>query len=157
MTSPRDFDRARNRASAGMPQTRMPRNAAEAMGQVTGEAERRRITENHNWGRSDGSGADFALAVVAGILVLGLIGGATLTPLIYPALAIAGLATVGFVKRRLGLLTPVYVGVLVGILLGSAELLITGARVNLFNLTTFMFLGGTVGAIAIPVMAARRR
>ncbi len=156
MSFARDYEKARMRASMGIPASRMPRTMAEAMGQAQGEAERRRARQTHA-PAGEPTGGGFLVFLVFGVLAVGLIAGIALSPLLFSAIAVVGLFLVGRVKRVLGVATSVYVGVLLGVLLGSIELLMRGSRVNLFNLATIMMLGGMLGALWIPIAVIRRR
>jgi hypothetical protein len=139
----------------------MPKSFSEAMGQSAGEARRRQEMQRSGGG---GGGPEYVGGGVSGrtLLILAVIPLALLMLLIpfavvYPITAVVGLVMTGRVRRVLGIATPIYVGALVGMLLGSIELALSSSQLNLYNLMIFIFAGAMLGAIAVPFALLRKK
>lgn len=145
---------------------RIPRTFVESVGHDAGRAQREREQSVRQSANSGGAAPGINpvvlrfLLIFAALLVLGMIMvlvGPALIKLFYPAVAIVGLIMTPRVKRALGPVTPVYIGALVGMLLGCFDLAITSAKLNLYNLWIFIFVGGMLGCIGIPIALLRKK
>lgn len=166
MGSHRDYNKG-YQSGRGIGRPRIPTNFAESVGYHAGQAQRDREMGPRPGGVSDagggvgtGSRAVLFLLIIAGLLTLGmlvLVIGPHLIKLLYPALAIFGLIKARAMKRRLGAMTPIYIGALIGMLLGCFELAISSSKLNLHNLWVFIFAGGLIGSIGVPFAVARMK
>lgn len=178
----KDYNRGFNSGYNPIGSGRIPRNFAEMVGQQAGRAARERqqpppaqrapepppggppvprgqpspMTYREDGPPRAGMGARLSLVVVglAGIALL--LPSGTGKKLVVMLAAAAALTQTARVARVLGPWTPVYSGVLIGLLLGCIELLATGGRFSLYNLWIFLFLGAALGALGVPFALARR-
>lgn len=147
--------------------SRLPRTFAESVGYNAGRAQRERertrngsIAEGAEAGAAGGGLPVIALLIVGGLLLLGMllvIPGSPVLKLFYPAAAVVGLVLTPRVRRVLRVGTPVYIGALLGVLVGCIDLALSSPELNLFNLMSFIFVGGMVGALAIPFALLRKK
>ncbi|KAA0214531.1 MAG: hypothetical protein DYG94_10375 [Leptolyngbya sp. PLA3] len=145
--------------------SRLPRTFGESVGYNAGRAQREKERQARQG--TDGAaepGASgiplLALLVFAGLLVgvmLLLLIGSSLFKLCYPAVGVVGLILTPRVKRVLGILTPMYIGALIGLLLGCIDLALSSPELNFYNLKMFVFVGTMLGAIGIPFAARRKK
>ncbi len=162
----KDYMRGEQEGYGGMSRG-LPKTFAESVGRAAGESRRQRERELQNdAGDGDAGGVatspfDFlaSLGVALGVLLVLLIALAKgiVVKLIVAGIAVAALFAVPRVRPRLGKGTPIYVGVLIGLLFGCLESITTGADLSLFNLSTFLFLGATFGSVPALVAFVRRR
>lgn len=162
----KDYMRGEQEGYSGMSRG-LPKNFAESVGRAAGESRRQRELERRR-GTSEGTEAGEAMSpfaylassgAVVFVLLLLLVAFAKgiVVKLIVAGFAVAALFSVSRIRPRLGKLTPIYVGLLIGLLLGCLESIATGARLNLFNLSTFLFLGATFGSVPALIAVLRRR
>ena len=166
MGSHREYNKG-YQSGRGIGRPRIPTNFAESVGYNAGQAQRDREMgarpgdeSGAGAGVGTGSRAVFFLLMIAGLLTLGMllvVIGPHLIKLLYPAIAILGLVKTRAVKRRLGVLTPIYIGALIGMLLGCIDLALSSSRLNLHNLWIFLFVGGMIGSIGVPFAIARSK
>lgn len=144
--------------------SRLPKTFGESVGYNAGRAQRQR--EMRSSEGADGAAAGvsgvplFALLVFAGLLVAGMllvVIGSPILKLFYPVAGVIGLILTGRVKRVLGIVTPMYVGALIGLLLGCVDLALSSPELNFYNLQMFIFVGAMLGAIGIPFAARRKK
>jgi hypothetical protein len=164
MGSHREYNKG-YQSGRGFGRPRIPTNFAESVGYNAGRAQREREMGARHDGElspseSVGSGSRvvYFLLILAGLLTLGMLLiliGPHLIKLLYPGVAIFGLIKLRSVKRRLGVFTPIYLGALIGMLLGCFELAISSSQLNLNNLLIFLFAGGMIGSIGVPISLAR--
>lgn len=145
----------------------IPTNFGQMVGHNEGKAQRERelaarSTGNAGANVSSGVGTRGVLLLLAGagILTLGvllIVLGPTLIKLLFPLVAIVGLVKTKSLKRHLGPATPIYIGALVGMLLGCIELAITSSQLRLSNLMIFIFAGAFIGSFGVPIVLAREK
>lgn len=149
--------------------SRMPRTFAEAVGYSAGQARRERERRPRQEAGGGGGGGGEAggigplglvVLVVAAASLVGLVLmalGVSVFKAIYPAAGVVGLLLTPRVRKGLGVLTPVYVGAMIGLLVGCVELAIASPELNVYNLRMFIVAGGIVGGVAIPILAMRKK
>lgn len=146
--------------------SRMPRTFAEAVGYSAGQARRereRRPRQEAGGGGGEAGGIGplgLVVLVVAAASLVGLVLmalGVSVFKAIYPAAGVVGLLLTPRVRKGLGVLTPVYVGAMIGLLVGCVELAIASPELNVYNLRMFIVAGGIVGGVAIPILAMRKK
>lgn len=159
----KDYMRGEQEGYSGMSRG-LPKTFAESVGRAAGESRRQRERELQNDAGAGGAATspfDFlaSLVLVVGVLLVVLVALAQgiVVKLIVAGVVVAALFAVPRVRPRLGKGTPIYVGVLIGLLLGCLESIATGADLNLFNLSTFLFLGATFGSVPALIAFVRRR
>lgn len=162
MGSGKDYERARSRASQGLPTLGMPKNAAEAFGRAAGQAEYDRQRAPRQGGGSSGGDPGMSVGgyllslVVLFVLFMMAVHAGTIVKLFPVLIGVAALFLRKRARRFLGPLTPVYTGLCIAMILGSLELIVTGSRVNLHNLMIYLVVGAIIGALFIPVAIARQ-
>lgn len=144
-----------------------PRTFAESVGHSAGQAQRRREMQpsGEDPAREVAAGPGALLAVRAMLLLCGIgaIGLLLFMPsgpvkkLLVLVGAVVALTLTRAVRRAIGPITPVYAGLVIGLIIGCLELIATGGQLNLYNLAIFLFLGAAIGAIGIPIAIARRK
>lgn len=150
----------------GMGPSRIPKTFAESVGHDAGKAQRDRERGMHQSSGQGGadagvsSGTARVLLIIAAVLVLGMalvLLGPVLIKLFYPTAAIVGLVLTPRVKRTLGVGTPIYIGALIGMLLGCIDLALSSPQLNLYNLWMFIFVGAMLGSIGVPIALLRQK
>lgn len=150
----------------GSSMPRIPKTFAESVGHDAGKAQREREQgrrQSVGQGSAEPSispGALRLLLIVAAVLVLGMalvLLGPVLIKLLYPAVAIVGLIMTPRAKRTLGVGTPIYIGALIGMLLGCIDLAFSSSQLNLYNLWIFIFVGAMLGTIGVPIAVLRQK
>lgn len=155
-----DFQRGDREGYHGTP-ARPPQNADEAMGRAAGQERRNR---DHQQLLKNSEGYEpipprfgfYAVGLFAAFaLAKWSLGAATGVAMLLAA-TVAGLLMTRVVKRLLRSFTPVYVGLLGGVAVGSFSLAMTGAPLNAANIAVHVIMGVAIG-IAVSIINARRR
>lgn len=162
MGSGSDFNRGHQAGYSGM--VKAPaRNAAEAMGRSSGQNQRE---WEYQQGRKGSGGYDSAL-ISPKLLVLVLVG------LVPVGIALASHRSVGWalvftitllalglswrVRRLLGMVAPVLIGGLLGLVLGALRLFVTDGVFSMENVLIYPLLGGIFGVLLMLVLKRRTR
>lgn len=160
MGSGSDFNRGHQAAYSGM--VKAPaRNAAEALGRSSGQHQRDR---EHQQALKGAQGYDHPL-ISAKLLILGLIGlvpvGIALTShrsvggAVVLTITLLALGLSWRLRRFLGMVAPVIIGALLGLLLGVLRLFVTGGSMTMNNLFIYPFIGAVLGVLAMLVLMRR--
>lgn len=162
----KDYMRGEQEGYSGMSRG-LPKTFAESVGRSAGESRRQREMELRQGSGEDTAAGEamspFAYLASSGaivfvvLLLLVAFAKGIVVKLIVAGVAVAALFNAGRVRQRLGKGTPIYVGLMIGLLLGCFESIATGARLNLFNLSTFLLLGATFGSVPALIAHFRRR
>ncbi len=166
MSDFKDYMRSEQEGYSGMSRG-LPKTFAESVGRAAGESRRQREMEPRNGAgeeAADGPATSplaFLLSASTGVCVLLVLLVAFSKGIVFKLLvagvAVAALFTARRIRARLGKLTPIYVGLMIGLLLGCLESITTGARLSLFNLSTFLLLGATFGSVPVLIAFVRQR